>query len=173
MLSFFKENALFRTHPTCMQITSNLCYTFSYVIELKHGEFSWRIKKRYHHFQKLDAELLFHRAKKAGVRHSNDPGRLSFAPAILLQHREDRQRAIETYIQDILDKKGYYKSRRLQEFFEISRVSFIRELGMKRRLVHFKKYLFIYLYNYNFANLQTTLTLHTKIQLSQLQRPSL
>ena len=104
------------------------------MIELQHGEFSWRIKKRYHHFQKLDAELLFHRAKKAGVRHSDDPGRLSFAPAILLQNIDERQRAIETYIQDILDKKGYQKSRKLQEFFEISRVSFVKDLGVKRRL---------------------------------------
>ena len=83
----------------------------------------------------MDADLLFHRAKKAGARHSNDPGRLHIVPAILLQNREERQNAIETYIQDILDKRGYHKSRRLQEFFEISRVSFVKELGVKRRLV--------------------------------------
>ena len=70
------------------------------------------------------------------MRHSDDPGRLSFAPAILLQNRDERQRAIETYIQDILDKKGYQKSRKLQEFFEISRVSFVKDLGVKRRLVY-------------------------------------
>ena len=129
-------NFSFATALTIIWIALTVIIFFSYVIELQHGEFSWRIKKRYHHFQKLDADLLFHRAKKAGVRPSNDPGRLHFAPAISLQNREERQNAIETSIQDILDNRGYHKSRRLQEFFEISRMSFVKELGVKRRLVN-------------------------------------
>ena len=100
---------------------------------MTHGDFRWKIKKRYHHFRKLDADLLLHRALKASERNSEDPGRLSFAPASLMQSQAERERAVESYLQKILDKKGYYKSRRLQEFFEISRVSFIKELGQKRR----------------------------------------
>lgn len=103
---------------------------FRYVIEVIHKNFSWKVKKRFHHFRKLDAELLIHRALK---RKKQDPGRLSFAPANLMQTTEERQKAVQSYLQNILDKKGYSCSRKLQEFFEISRLSFIKELGMKRR----------------------------------------
>jgi phospholipase D1/2 len=45
-----------------MKWNESVCYINRYTIELKHGDFSWTIKKRYKHIQHLHQQLKLFRA---------------------------------------------------------------------------------------------------------------
>lgn len=113
-----------------------------YTIYLSHGEFKWTIRRRYKHFLKLDAELFFHKVKvkrrslRGNQHYQHLPRRhLPKRPDMFAtqQHMEHRIKALERYLQVILDNKQYLNHRETLNFLEVSQFSFRHELGDKGR----------------------------------------
>uniref|UniRef100_A0A8C1ZFF2 Phospholipase n=1 Tax=Cyprinus carpio TaxID=7962 RepID=A0A8C1ZFF2_CYPCA len=72
-----------------------------YTIELSHGDFKWKIKRRFKHFQALHQELLKFRLQ------------------------------LEDYLRNILKRHLYRTHPATLEFLEVSQISFIQDLGPK------------------------------------------
>uniref|UniRef100_A0A673K454 phospholipase D n=1 Tax=Sinocyclocheilus rhinocerous TaxID=307959 RepID=A0A673K454_9TELE len=72
-----------------------------YTIELSHGDFKWKIKRRFKHFQALHQELLKFRLQ------------------------------LEDYLRNILKRHLYRTHPATLEFLEVSHISFIQDLGPK------------------------------------------
>lgn len=129
-----------RTHP----FNPNL-----YTIELRHGSFTWIIRRRYKHFVKLDAELFFHkvnvrqqsirrdlRGDHSGEGHAYLPGRhLPKRPDMFATtpNMEKRIKSLEKYLQRILDSQSYCTHKETLNFLEVSHLSFHFDLGDKGR----------------------------------------
>ncbi|CAH3173881.1 unnamed protein product [Porites lobata] len=123
-----------RTHP----FNPNL-----YTIKLTHGSFSWEIRRRYKHFLKLDAELFFHKVnvRRHSLRRDHTP-ELRHLPSRHLPRRPDmfatttnmekRKKALQKYLQVILDNPNYRNHKETLNFLEVSHLSFQYELGEKR-----------------------------------------
>uniref|UniRef100_A0A8C1KFB7 Phospholipase n=2 Tax=Cyprinus carpio TaxID=7962 RepID=A0A8C1KFB7_CYPCA len=94
-----------------------------YTIELSHGDFKWKIKRRFKHFQALHQELLKFRA----LLKIPLPSRMSFKG-----HKLFHGEHIPTLPRrpDALVKEEQLISRKL-EFLEVSQISFIQDLGPK------------------------------------------
>uniref|UniRef100_A0A673KNQ6 Phospholipase n=1 Tax=Sinocyclocheilus rhinocerous TaxID=307959 RepID=A0A673KNQ6_9TELE len=94
-----------------------------YTIELSHGDFKWKIKRRFKHFQALHQELLKFRA----LLKIPLPSRMSFKGRKLFhgEHVPALPRR-----PDALVKEEQLISRKL-EFLEVSQISFIQDLGPK------------------------------------------
>ncbi|KAI5106951.1 phospholipase D1 isoform X1, partial [Silurus meridionalis] len=122
-----------------------------YTIELSHGNFTWKIKRRFKHFQMLHQELLkfkallkiplpsrIHSAKWSSYR-SHKRSQTGHMPT--LPHRPDvlvkeeqlisRKKRLEDYLKNILKKSLYRNHPATLEFLEVSQISFIKELGPK------------------------------------------
>uniref|UniRef100_A0A8C2CXW0 Phospholipase n=1 Tax=Cyprinus carpio TaxID=7962 RepID=A0A8C2CXW0_CYPCA len=81
-----------------------------YTIELSHGDFKWKIKRRFKHFQALHQELLCYKV---------------FA-LIVFKHLQ-----LEDYLRNILKRHLYRTHPATLEFLEVSQISFIQDLGPK------------------------------------------
>lgn len=121
---------------------------FRYTIKLTHGSFSWEIRRRYKHFLKLDAELFFHKVnvRRHSLRRDHTP-ELRHLPSRHLPRRPDmfatttnmekRKKALQKYLQVILDNPNYRNHKETLHFLEVSHLSFQYELGEKRTWVNF------------------------------------
>uniref|UniRef100_A0A8C2H434 Phospholipase n=1 Tax=Cyprinus carpio TaxID=7962 RepID=A0A8C2H434_CYPCA len=100
-----------------------------YTIELSHGDFKWKIKRRFKHFQALHQELLKFRAllKIPLPSRIHSVKRRSFKG-----HKLFHGEHIPTLPRrpDALVKEEQLISRKL-EFLEVSQISFIQDLGPK------------------------------------------
>ncbi|XP_064490341.1 phospholipase D2-like isoform X2 [Ornithodoros turicata] len=130
--------------------SAHIIYPNVYVIELRHGEFQWTIRRRYKHFQQLHQQLQLYRASMAiplpTKRHrerrrsykeektkSRPLPRFPKKPESLLSHEEVKQRAqqLEAYLQNLLQVPSYRSHPDTMQFLEISPFSFIGSLGAK------------------------------------------
>ncbi|XP_003701644.3 phospholipase D1-like [Megachile rotundata] len=135
------------THP----LNPNL-----YTIEFTHGPFTWTVKKRYKDIQYLHNQLKIYRAsldipfptkrhkerrsslkslgdvKEKGTRKGALP-RFPNRPDVLVPYEqlEQRKRALEDYLTNLLKIRIYLHHPETIEFLEVSYLSFIGDLGMK------------------------------------------
>eukprot|EP00118_Oscarella_pearsei_P008910 m.48261 g.48261 ORF g.48261 m.48261 type:complete len:960 (+) comp33867_c0_seq7:82-2961(+) len=124
----FKRDA--RSHP----LNPNL-----YEIQVKHGSFEWTVSRRYKHFFSLARSFLFQKAKR--LSHKREPlGRLPQLPlGIDLGRRRRpaamnrRLRELERFLKKAVSCPGYCNTREMMNFLEVSRFSFIHDLGGKSK----------------------------------------
>ncbi|XP_052422344.1 phospholipase D1-like isoform X1 [Carassius gibelio] len=122
-----------------------------YTIELSHGDFKWKIKRRFKHFQALHQELLKFRAllkiplpsRIHSVRRRSFKGRKLFhgehiptlprRPDALVKEEQliSRKLQLEDYLRNILKRHLYRTHPATLEFLEVSQISFIQDLGPK------------------------------------------
>ncbi|XP_027021832.2 phospholipase D1 isoform X3 [Tachysurus fulvidraco] len=132
---------------TCTRVLNPNLYT----IELSYGNFKWKIKRRFKHFQMLHQELLKFKAllkiplpsRIHSVRRSSAEGHRRSRPGHMptLPRRPDalvkeeqlisRKMQLEDYLKNILKKTLYRNHPATLEFLEVSQISFIEELGPK------------------------------------------
>ncbi|GFR10586.1 phospholipase D1 [Trichonephila clavata] len=132
-------------HPATHMLNPNL-----YVIELQHGPYQWTVKKRYKHFQHLHQQLtLFrtglsipiptrrHKARRKSCRkveRSRLP-RFPKRPDALLTSDKISLRAeqLEEYLKNVLRIPLYRNHHETMDFLEICPLSFVSNLGKKRK----------------------------------------
>ncbi|XP_058247299.1 phospholipase D1 [Hemibagrus wyckioides] len=132
---------------TCTRVLNPNLYT----IELSYGNFTWKIKRRFKHFQMLHQELLKFKAllkiplpsRIHSLRRSSTEGHRRSQPGHMptLPRRPDalvkeeqlisRKMQLEDYLKNILKKSLYRNHPATLEFLEVSQISFIKELGPK------------------------------------------
>ncbi|CAL1683896.1 unnamed protein product [Lasius platythorax] len=135
------------THP----LNPNL-----YTIEFRHGPFVWIIKKRYKHIQYLHNQLKIYRAslnipfptkshrerrnsmKNLGTKDEkkgrrNALPRFPNKPDILVPYEQlnHRRKELEDYLYNLLNIEIYRRHPETINFLDISRLSFVADLGMK------------------------------------------
>ncbi|KAF7268635.1 hypothetical protein GWI33_018263 [Rhynchophorus ferrugineus] len=141
----------YERHITTHMINPNL-----YTISIMHAGFSWQIKKRYKDVQNLHQELLLfktslnipfpsktHKNKiknfkenvpvnKKGKRKAALP-RFPKKPELLVSFEKipNRMKQIEDYLNNLLSIPIYRNHPATLNFFEISHLSFIKDLGLK------------------------------------------
>uniref|UniRef100_A0A3B3XC42 Phospholipase n=2 Tax=Poecilia mexicana TaxID=48701 RepID=A0A3B3XC42_9TELE len=118
-----------------------------YRIELKHGEFTWEVKKKEKHFVELHRDL---RAYKA-LRRLHLPSRgtsirrratmkMEKAEIPVLPREEaknqsggvsSRKKQLEDYLNNLLQMPMYRSCHATMEFIDVSQLSFIHDLGPK------------------------------------------
>uniref|UniRef100_A0A3P9HKY3 Phospholipase n=1 Tax=Oryzias latipes TaxID=8090 RepID=A0A3P9HKY3_ORYLA len=119
-----------------------------YTIELKHGEFTWKVKKKEKHFMELHREL---RTYKTFVKlklhpHSHTVRRTTVPKSEATQipnlpkggeeeGRGDtvssRKKQLEDYLNKLLKMQKYRNYHATMEFMDVSQLSFIHDLGPK------------------------------------------
>ncbi|XP_042587350.1 phospholipase D1-like isoform X2 [Cyprinus carpio] len=122
-----------------------------YTIELSHGDFKWKIKRRFKHFQALHQELLKFRAllkiplpsriysvkrrsfKGHKLFHGEHIPTLPRRPDALVKEEQliSRKLQLEDYLRNILKRHLYRTHPATLEFLEVSQISFIQDLGPK------------------------------------------
>ncbi|XP_016418985.1 phospholipase D1-like [Sinocyclocheilus rhinocerous] len=122
-----------------------------YTIELSHGDFKWKIKRRFKHFQALHQELLKFRAllkiplpsRIHSVKRRSFKGRKLFhgehvpalprRPDALVKEEQliSRKLQLEDFLRNILKRPLYRTHPATLEFLEVSQISFIQDLGPK------------------------------------------
>ncbi|XP_072542407.1 phospholipase D1 isoform X3 [Salminus brasiliensis] len=132
---------------TCTRVLNPNLYT----IELSHGNFAWKIKRRFKHFQALHQELLkfkallkiplpsrIHSVKRRSFKgHKRSQGghmpTLPRRPDALVKEEQliSRKMQLEDYLKNILKRSLYRNHPATLEFLEVSQISFIQELGPK------------------------------------------
>ncbi|XP_048095981.1 phospholipase D1 [Alosa alosa] len=132
---------------TCTRVLNPNLYT----IELSHGEFTWKIKRRFKHFQALHQELLKFRAllkiplpsrihlvkRRSFKGHKHFQGghipTLPRRPDALVKEEQlvSRKMQLEDYLRNILKRSLYRNHPATLEFLEVSQISFIQDLGPK------------------------------------------
>uniref|UniRef100_A0A3Q1HUZ2 Phospholipase n=1 Tax=Anabas testudineus TaxID=64144 RepID=A0A3Q1HUZ2_ANATE len=107
------------------------------LIELKHGEFTWVIKRKEKHFLELHREL---RTYKAFMRIPLPSRRLTthrFFYSHMNRHIGQNivyvflQKQLEDYLNTLLTMAMYCKYHHTMEFIDVSQLSFIHDLGPK------------------------------------------
>lgn len=138
-------------------ITTHLLYPNLYTIELKHGDFTWTLKKRYKHIQHLHQQLRIFRAtlnipfptkthkerrhsfkheatrNKTGGKSKGVLPRFPSRPEALVpdEQVETRMRQLEEYLRNLLKIPLYRDHHETVLFLEVSQLSFVRGLGPK------------------------------------------
>lgn len=138
-------------------VTTHFLNPNLYTIELRHGDFTWTIKKRYKHILQLHQQLKLFRASlnipfptrahrerrnslrmsQSGSKHKNKNKealpRFPRTPEALVpyENMEQRIRQLESYLQNLLQISLYRNHHETVSFLEVSQLSFVRELGMK------------------------------------------
>ncbi|XP_031442595.1 phospholipase D1 isoform X2 [Clupea harengus] len=132
---------------TCTRVLNPNLYT----IELSHGEFTWKIKRRFKHFQALHQELIkfrallriplpsrIHSVKRRSFKgHKRSQGghipTLPRRPDALVKEEQlvSRKMQLEDYLRNILKRSLYRNHPATLEFLEVSQISFIQDLGPK------------------------------------------
>ncbi|XP_067265041.1 phospholipase D1 isoform X1 [Chanodichthys erythropterus] len=122
-----------------------------YTVELSHGNFSWKIKRRFKHFQALHQELLkfkallkiplpsrIHSVKRRSFKghkrfHGEHIPTLPRRPDALVKEEQliSRKLQLEEYLRNILKRPLYRTHPTTLEFLEVSQISFIQDLGPK------------------------------------------
>ncbi|XP_077530546.1 phospholipase D isoform X2 [Haemaphysalis longicornis] len=132
--------------------STHILYPNLYVIELRHGDFQWSIRRRYKHFQQLHQQLQMyraamsiplptkkHRERRRSYREDNSKKRplprFPKKPESLLSHEEVQQRAeqLEAYLSNLVMVPAYRSNPHTMQFLEVSHLSFVGGLGPKGR----------------------------------------
>ncbi|KAM7403400.1 hypothetical protein PAMA_004043 [Pampus argenteus] len=118
-------------------------------IELKHGEFTWMIKRKEKHFIDLHRELRTYKtlmriplpsrshtvrrrtARKNEVREMPSLPRGGGDDLVRDEQVSSRRRQLEDYLNKLLRMAMYRKYHHTMEFIDISQLSFIHDLGPK------------------------------------------
>ncbi|KAI4462630.1 phospholipase d [Holotrichia oblita] len=125
-----------------------------YTISLRHGDFTWEIKKRYKHIQDLHHQLVMfrtslnipfptkeHKRKRESFR-NNAPisgkkkgllPRFPKKPEMLVSYEQmgSRIKQLQEYLENLLAINIYRYHSATVHFLEVSHLSFIYELGIK------------------------------------------
>ncbi|XP_051564751.1 phospholipase D1-like isoform X4 [Myxocyprinus asiaticus] len=144
--------------PVLVQVTEVERFTSTgvlnpnlYTIELSHGGFKWKIKRRFKHFLALNQELLKFKAllkiplpsRIHSVKRKSFKGRKRFngghipslprRPDALVKEEQliSRKMQLEDYLRNILKRPLYRIHPATLEFLEVSQISFIQDLGPK------------------------------------------
>ncbi|XP_038673019.1 phospholipase D1-like isoform X1 [Scyliorhinus canicula] len=119
-----------------------------YTIELKHGEFTWKVKRKYKHFQELHRELLRYKAilrlpiptRSYTVRRQTvkrgEPRTMPTLPRssehiIREEQISSRRKQLEDYLAKLLKMPMYRNYHATMEFIGVNQLSFIHHLGPK------------------------------------------
>uniref|UniRef100_A0A1A8HGH8 Phospholipase n=1 Tax=Nothobranchius korthausae TaxID=1143690 RepID=A0A1A8HGH8_9TELE len=119
-----------------------------YKIELKHGEFTWEVKKKEKHFVDLHRELRTYKtfmriplpSRSHTVRRTISRGEVRQMPnlprggAMELGREEQvasRRKQLEDYLNKLLKMQMYRNYYATMEFMDVSQLSFIHDLGPK------------------------------------------
>ncbi|XP_078266685.1 phospholipase D1-like isoform X2 [Rhinoraja longicauda] len=119
-----------------------------YTIELTHGEFNWRVKRKFKHFQELHRELLRYKAllrfpiptRRFTVRRQTvkqgEPRSMPSLPRssdhIVREGQiSSRRKQLEDYLTNLLKMAMYRNYHTMMEFIGVSQLSFIHHLGPK------------------------------------------
>ncbi|XP_077493969.1 phospholipase D isoform X2 [Amblyomma americanum] len=132
--------------------STHILYPNLYVIELRHGDFQWSIRRRYKHFQQLHQQLQMyraamsiplptkrHRERRRSYREDNNARRplprFPKKPESLLSQEEVQQRAeqLEAYLSNLVMVPAYRMNPHTMQFLEVSHLSFVGGLGPKGR----------------------------------------
>ncbi|XP_046873315.1 phospholipase D1a [Hypomesus transpacificus] len=118
-------------------------------IELRHGEFSWVVKRKEKHFLELHRELLRYKTlmriplpsrshtvrrksvRKSEVREMPSLPRGNGDELARDEQVSSRRRQLEDYLNKLLRMAMYRKYHHTMEFIDISQMSFIHDLGPK------------------------------------------
>ncbi|XP_054268857.1 phospholipase D1-like [Macrosteles quadrilineatus] len=136
-------------------VTTHLLNPNLYTIELRHGDFTWTLKKRYKHFHQLHQQLrLFraslnipfptktHKERRESAKHiathskggtSGSLPRFPSKPDALVpdEQIENRMRQLEEYLRNLLKIPLYRDHHETTNFLEVSQLSFVAGLGLK------------------------------------------
>lgn len=117
-----------------------------YKIELKHGEFTWVIKRKEKHFMDLHRELRTYKTfmripltRSHTVRLSATRSEVGEMPVLPRGgdeleregQRSSRRKQLEDYLNKLLKMPVYRNYHATMEFIEVSQLSFIHDLGPK------------------------------------------
>uniref|UniRef100_A0A1Y1KD26 PX domain-containing protein n=2 Tax=Photinus pyralis TaxID=7054 RepID=A0A1Y1KD26_PHOPY len=137
-------------------LTSHFLNPNLYTITLTHGDFTWQVKRRYKHIQHLHQQLVLFRTSlnipfptkthrqrrdnfknnavvsKSGKRKGALP-RFPNKPEVLISHDrlQNRIKQLEDYLNNLLAINIYRNHPETIQFFELSHLSFIHDLGFK------------------------------------------
>uniref|UniRef100_A0A674C0K5 Phospholipase n=1 Tax=Salmo trutta TaxID=8032 RepID=A0A674C0K5_SALTR len=118
-------------------------------IEMRHGEFSWVVKRKEKHFMDLHRELLRyktfmriplpsrshtvrrHSVRKSEVRAMPTLPRGSGDELAREEQVSSRRKALEDYLNKLLKMSMYRNYHATMEFIDVSQLSFIHDLGPK------------------------------------------
>ncbi|KAI4803916.1 hypothetical protein KUCAC02_025562 [Chaenocephalus aceratus] len=118
-------------------------------IELKHGEFTWVVKRKEKHFMELHKELQTYKTlmriplpsrshtvrrrtvRKSEVREMPSLPRGGGDELVRDEQVSSRKRQLEDYLDKLLRMAMYRKYHHTMEFIDISQMSFIHDLGPK------------------------------------------
>ncbi|XP_041809525.1 phospholipase D1a [Chelmon rostratus] len=118
-------------------------------IELKHGEFTWVIKRKEKHFMELHRELRTYKTfmriplpsrshtvrrrtvRKSEVREMPSLPRGGGDELVRDEQVSSRRRQLEDYLNKLLRMAMYRKYHHTMEFIDVSQMSFIHDLGPK------------------------------------------
>lgn len=118
-------------------------------IELKHGEFTWVVKKKEKHFMELHRELRTYKTfmriplpsrshtvrrrtvRKSEVREMPSLPRGGGDELVRDEQVSSRRRQLEDYLNKLLRMAMYRKYHHTMEFIDVSQLSFIHDLGPK------------------------------------------
>ena len=114
-----------------------------YTIDIVHGHYNWTIKRRHRHFSKMYTDLVIAKAKSQLPTSSREkikckipsfPKRPEIS-VISQVNLERRRKQLEKFLQSIMNMSELRQEQEVLEFFEISIVSFLEDLGRKNKLV--------------------------------------
>ncbi|XP_036927293.1 phospholipase D1a [Acanthopagrus latus] len=118
-------------------------------IELKHGEFTWVVKRKEKHFMELHRELRTYKTfmriplpsrshtvrrrtvRKSEVREMPSLPRGGGDELVRDEQVSSRRRQLEDYLNKLLRMAMYRKYHHTMEFIDVSQMSFIHDLGPK------------------------------------------
>uniref|UniRef100_A0A8C7XND7 Phospholipase n=1 Tax=Oryzias sinensis TaxID=183150 RepID=A0A8C7XND7_9TELE len=113
-----------------------------YTIELKHGEFTWKVKKKEKHFMELHRELRTYKTfvkLKLHPRTTVPKSEATQIPNLPKGGEEEgrgdtvssRKKQLEDYLNKLLKMQKYRNYHATMEFMDVSQLSFIHDLGPK------------------------------------------
>ncbi|XP_062993434.1 phospholipase D2 [Elgaria multicarinata webbii] len=111
-----------------------------YSLRLTHGEFTWTMKKKFKHFQELHRDLMKHRILMSILPLSRFAFRSEGAalglPSLphggeVSRRPSSKQKQLESYLNTLLEMSLYRDYHAMAEFLDVSRLSFIPDLGPK------------------------------------------
>lgn len=118
-----------------------------YSVHLAHGPFQWTVKKRFRHFQELHRDLLRHKifvsllplnplsrftvTRSRAETTSEEMPSLPHASGDSSRRTSSKQKYLVEYLNVLLAKSFYRNYHAMMEFLEVSRLSFIPDLGPK------------------------------------------
>ncbi|XP_025031025.1 phospholipase D2 [Python bivittatus] len=115
-----------------------------YILQLSHGQFTWSMKKLFRNFQELHRDLMKHRLLLSllplprFVLHGSWPGRSSLElPPLphgggeVSRRPSSKQKQLESYLNTLLEMSVYRDYHAMAEFLDVSRFSFLPDLGPK------------------------------------------